>query len=63
MTAQELYTSLKQLYKNMMFPKQAESLKWTMTEIDQLDVHFFYDLLETEDAEPQENEVYLSELW
>lgn len=47
----------------MMFPKQAESLKWTMTEIDQLDVHFFYDLLETEDAEPQENEVYLSELW
>lgn len=62
MTFTEAYTSLKQLYKNMMFPNKKNTPKWTMTEIDQLDVHFFYDLFEQDDT-PQEQEVYLSDIW
>lgn len=37
--------------------------KLTMTEIDQMDASFFYELLDLEDAEPQSEEVYLSEIW
>ena len=46
----------------MMFPKNG-GIQWTMTEIDQLDVHFFYDLLDETDEQPQEEEVYLSDIW
>lgn len=37
-----------------------------MVEIDQLDVRFFYELLnelENDLEQPQEHEVYLSEVW
>jgi len=33
--------------------------KWTTTQIDEMDVHFFFEMLESEEQE----EVYLSELW
>lgn len=46
----------------MMFPQQTHSPKWTMTEIDQMDVHFFYELMDGEET-PQEKEVYLSDVW
>lgn len=65
MTASELYASLKSLYKQLMFPRNG-GRQWTMAEIDQLDVRFFYELLnELEDdlEQPQEHEVYLSEVW
>jgi len=54
----------------MMFPEPINAgysvispNKWTMAEIDQLDVHFFYELMETESFKPQEEEVYLSDVW
>lgn len=37
--------------------------KWTLSEIDNLDAHFFFELLETEDIQPKEEEVYLSDIW
>jgi len=54
-----------------MFPKNENAKKWTIAEIDQLDVHFFYelmdefDLLEEHENQqvPQEKEVYLSDVW
>lgn len=65
MTAGELYTSLKSLYTNMMFPKSPYARQWTLAEIDQLDVHFFNELMEFEpDEQPQQEEdVYLSDIW
>lgn len=63
MTFAEAYTSLKLLYRNMMFPKEPHAPKWTMTEIDQLDVHFFSELMEVVDDAPQEKEVYLADVW
>jgi len=62
-TWQEASTSLKQLYRKMMFPKEPHAPKWTMTEIDQLDVHFFSELMEVVEDAPQEKEVYLSDIW
>jgi len=47
----------------MIFPKNPDAPKWTLTEVDQLDVHFFYELVETEEVKPQEKEVYLSSIW
>lgn len=47
----------------MLFPKEPHAPKWTMSQIDEMDVHFFYELMETEDITPQEQEVYLSEVW
>ncbi|AJD91532.1 hypothetical protein JMA_22150 [Jeotgalibacillus malaysiensis] len=44
-----------------MFPKSPYAKKWTMAEIDQLDVHFFYDLLG--DEEVSQEDVYLDQLW
>ncbi len=44
----------------MMFPDNPHVRQWTLTEIDQLDVHFFYEVINFE--EPEE-EVYLSEVW
>ncbi|WP_099157269.1 hypothetical protein [Virgibacillus ndiopensis] len=69
MTAEELYTSLKRLYKKLMFPEPTplangqvvKGREWTMAEIDQLDVHFFYELL-GEDSE-SERDQYLSDIW
>lgn len=53
-TWKELYTSVKKLYKQLMLKNE-----WTTTQIDEMDVHFFFDMFEVE----QEEEVYLSELW
>lgn len=58
MTATEQYTSLKQFYKELMI-----SWKWTLAEIDQLDAHFFFDVLETEEPQKKEKDVYLSDIW
>lgn len=62
MTWTQAYTSLKQFYKKLLL---GNPYKWTLSEIDKMDVHFFYDVLETEDPEPQEQdeEVYLSDIW
>lgn len=49
MTFSEAYTSLKSLYKQMMFPDKPHAPKWTMAEIDQLDVHFFTELMEAKE--------------
>lgn len=46
-----------------MFPKEPHAPRWTMTEIDQLDVHFFYELMEVDDNAPHEKEVYLGDVW
>lgn len=35
--------------------------KWTLSQIDDMDVHFFYSLLGDDDA--QDEEVYLSDIW
>jgi hypothetical protein len=61
-TLEEAYTSLKSLYKQMMFPKNPYAPKWTMAQIDEMDVHFFNDLMNTEE-QMYEKEVYLSEVW
>lgn len=59
----EAYTSLKKFYKSLMFPNDPNARKWTLAEIDQLDVHFFFELIETEDPQPQEKDVYLADIW
>lgn len=61
-TFTDQYTSLKRLYKKLMFPQHPQAQKWTQTEIDQLDVHFFHELMDL-DEQPQEREVYLSDMW
>jgi len=47
----------------MMFPKSKYARQWTLAEIDQLDVHFFNELMELENEPQQEEEVYLSDIW
>lgn len=47
----------------MLFPKNPNAPKWTLSEIDQLDVHFFYELMDTEEQSSPEKEVYLSDVW
>lgn len=42
-----------------MFPKNGN--KWTMAELDQLDVHFFYEVIAVDEFE--EKEIYLSDVW
>lgn len=59
----EAYTSLKRFYRSLMFPENPNARKWTLAEIDQLDVHFFFELIETEDPQPQEKDVYLADIW
>lgn len=59
----EAYTSLKKFYKSLMFPNDPNARKWTLAEIDQLDVHFFFELIETEDPQLQEKDVYLADIW
>lgn len=63
MTFAEAYTSLKSLYKSLMFPKNPHAQRWTLDEIDQMDHLFFYELMEFEQDHPQEEEVYLSDVW
>lgn len=58
-----MYTSLKDLYKSLMFPQNPHAPKWTMSQIDEMDVHFFSDLLEDNQNKPAEKEVYLSDIW
>jgi len=43
------------MYKNLM-----EANKWTINQIDEMDAHFFFDMM---DVEEQEKEVYLSDVW
>ncbi|CDO03096.1 hypothetical protein BN988_01596 [Oceanobacillus picturae] len=70
MTFKEAYTSLLKLYKNLMFPPpsyvqggQINRTGWTMSQIDEMDVHFFNDLFGEEAESQQEKEVYLSAVW
>lgn len=72
MTWEEAYTSLLSLYKKLMFPppnyiygQPVSRTGWTMSQIDEMDVHFFDDLmlLDDDELQPQEKEVYLSEIW
>lgn len=66
MTAGELYTSLLSLYKNMMFPQNPDARQWTMDEIDNMDIHFFNELIEHEvsdEHKPRQKDVYLSDIW
>ncbi|WP_215064915.1 hypothetical protein [Oceanobacillus sp. ISL-74] len=60
------------VYKNLMFPTLKDGTKkigWTMSELDQMDVHFFNELFsdDLEQAQqnykPQEKEQYLSDIW
>ena len=41
--------------------------KWTMAQLDELDVHFFYSVLEVEDGEEttesSKGDTYLSDVW
>ncbi|RDW17637.1 hypothetical protein CWR48_14075 [Oceanobacillus arenosus] len=71
MTWKEAYTSLLNLYKKLMFPPPSfiygepiGRTGWTMSQIDDMDVHFFNDLMMAEENEQtQEKEVYLSDVW
>ena len=36
---------------------------WTMSQIDEMDVHLFNDLMDLEDEIIPEKDVYLSEIW
>ncbi|HSH26090.1 MAG TPA: hypothetical protein VLA13_11240 [Massilibacterium sp.] len=47
----------------MMFPQSPNARQWTLDEIDSLDIHFFYELMNEIEVQPQEKEVYLSEIW
>lgn len=58
-----MYASLKSFYRQLMFPTNQYAKQWTPTEIDQLDVHFFDDLMSDLEDKPKQEEVYLSELW
>lgn len=70
MTFKKAYTSLLKLYKDLMFPPpsyihggQINRTGWTMSQIDEMDVHFFNDLLSEESTVQQDKEVYLSDVW
>ncbi|WP_017726770.1 hypothetical protein [Halalkalibacterium ligniniphilum] len=64
MTFVEMFASLKSIYKQMMFPKNPYAPKWALSEIDQMDVHFFYELMNDVDGQsPGNQEVYLSDVW
>lgn len=61
MTWKDAYTSLLRLYKRLMFP--LDKTGWTISQIDEMDVHLFNDLMDLGEEEKQEKEVYLSEIW
>lgn len=66
----EAYTSLKLLYKKLLLDNP---YKWTLSQIDEMDVHFFEDLMDSLDEleelerlqehSPKEKDVYLSDIW
>jgi hypothetical protein len=58
-----MYNSLKKLYKNMMFPNNSQAHRWTLAQIDELDVHFFSELMTEINEKPPEQDVYLSDIW
>ncbi|MYL41827.1 hypothetical protein [Virgibacillus salexigens] len=69
MTFKEAYTSLLKLYKDLMFPPpshvlggQVNRTGWTMSQVDEMDVHFFNELF-GEEFNSQQEEVYLSDIW
>jgi hypothetical protein len=45
----------------MIFPTNPHAPKFTMSEIDNMDFGFFYELLETE--EKPEEKVYIDQIW
>lgn len=47
----------------MIFPTNEHAPRWTLADIDQLDVHFFNELMDVEEMKPQEEDVYLSDIW
>lgn len=56
-----MYTSTKQIYKKLSIENE-----WTITQIDEMDAHFYFEVLEVEDYEPKETQqekVYLSDVW
>ena len=55
-----MYTSLKKLYKSLMFPKVEGMNALTMNEIDEMDSLFFYELMNEDDEEEGQ---YLSDVW
>lgn len=61
MTWNEAYTSLLRLYRSLMLPENRTG--WTMSQIDEMDVHLFNDLMDLEDEIIPEKDVYLSEIW
>ena len=66
MTADELYTSLIFLYKNLMFPQDDTTRAWSMSELDHMDMHFFDEIMkhnEKEKESSKEKVVYLSDVW
>jgi len=56
-----MYTSLKRLYKQLMFPQSPNARKWSMNEVDELDIHFFSDLL-SEQSKPEVKE-YINDVF
>lgn len=47
-----------------MFPENPHARKWSLEEIDKMDHFFFYELMEFEtENPPQEEEIYLSDVW
>lgn len=48
-----------------MFPEDENKRSWSMKEIDDMDSHFFDELMEfnpEENPQPKENDVYLSDV-
>ena len=48
-----------------MFPKDEKARQWSMQEIDRMDLHFFDELMEHDEEEPEkpQEDVYLSDIW
>ena len=49
-----------------MFPSDETARQWSMKEVDEMDLHFFDELMDykSEDKEkPQQQAVYLSDVW
>ena len=61
MTWLEAYTSLLHLYKRLMFP--VNQTGWALSQIDEMDVHLFNDLMALEGEQEKEEEIYLSDVW
>ena len=60
MTFKEAYTSLLNLYKKLMFPDNPYKTGWTMSQIDEMDVHFFDEIFS---VEVPEQKTYIDQVW